>query len=888
MILAVLAAVSFSCTPAPSESQAVPGNWVWIEAESTTTTNFPPADRNPFAPADARQAEQLSGGKWIGVDSKRTEAVFAEYPVAVPSDGTYQLYARKFWKHGPYRWRIDQGAWQNVGNEVALMDEAPLRQFLGANWTHAGEVSLKKGAHTLRIELTSNEGAAAFDAFVLTMDPFIARGKLKPGQKYGRSDAGFFPFEPDPDPFKPSAIDLRFLNEKVAGEGGFIGVKGEEFVHKNTGKSELFWAINTGTDTLKLDHASIRNMARMWAKSGVNLVRVHGAAWGRDFRKADPEHIQRLLFFVDALKKEGIYTCISIYFPLWLTLDDTSGFKGYKPGQHPFAILFFNKEFQDIYRGWWRDLLTAKSPTTGKTLVQEPAVAMLEMVNEDSNLFWTFTPYENIPASQMEILEKQFGVWLTSKYGSLDKALQTWGGAPVRGDDRASGRAGFIPLWQIFSSKDQRSQDTAEFLTRVQRGFFQDTLKLLKQDLAFQGSIYGSNWITADARILGPLDKWSNAGADFMDRHGYFDFGHTGPRASYSISAGDKYEDRSALQFLPGKPGEAPNFSLPIFDVRYNGMPSTVSEINWTPPNALRADFPMVAAAYGALQRTDSIMFFATGAPWWEEMLGKFGIHTPVTFGQFPATAYMYRKGLIKAAPKVVEANMPLSDLLALKGAPVSTPASLDQLRQQDIPAGKAVEVSKVDAIDPLAFLVGKVDFNITDKPAPSKVMDLSKYIDHQKKTVRSATGELLWDYGQGLVTVNAPMAQGVTGYLSKAGTIELAAMRVSSGLEYGSVMAVALDGKPLSSSSKILLQVMSREQNYGWKTSGSGQKTIESVGAAPMTIQHLSGSVSIKRADAGSLKVTALNFNGYPTQKLGSAKAMQLRPDVLYYLIEK
>ncbi|HSI73151.1 MAG TPA: hypothetical protein VK934_08225, partial [Fimbriimonas sp.] len=630
-----------------------------------------------------------------------------------------------------------------------------------------------------------------------------------------------------------------------------------------------------------------QNMARSWAKMGVNLVRLHGAHWGADIRKIEPDEVQRVHQFVEILKHEGIYTCLSIYFPLWLNFDDKSSFAGYK-GQHPFALLYFNKDFQAMYNGWWRTLLTSRSARTGKTLPEEPAVAMLEIVNEDSNMFWTFTPYENVPAPQMEILERQFGTWLARKHGSLSNAFRVWGGNPVRGDDTAKGRAGFMPLWEVFSKKDARAQDTARFLTEQQRDFYQQTLDLLKNDLGFRGSIYASNWITADARILGPLDKWSNGVADFMDRHGYFDVGHTGERASYAISAGDRYEDRSALQFLPNKAGEQPNFSLPIFDIRYNGKPSTVSEINWTPPNALRADFPVVAAAYGALQGTDSIMFFATGAPWWEETLAKFGIGTPVTFGQFPATALIYRKGLVKAAPTVVEANLSLADLFALKGAPVSTTASLDQLRAQDIPAGKSVPVKSVEAIDPLAFLVGKVDFNVVDEPKQSRVMDLSRFISHEKKQVLSATGELLWHYGRGTVTIDAPRAQGVTGYLSKLGSVDLGAVRIKSPMEYGTILVVALDDKPLATSKKMLVQVMSREQNYGWKTSGGAQKLIESTGQAPMQVANLNGAVTIKRADAKQLKITKLDLNGYVKGKPLMGPNLSLSPETIYYLVVK
>jgi hypothetical protein len=37
----------------------------------------------------------------------------------------------------------------------------------------------------------------------------------------------WLPFEPGNDPFTNSPIDLRYLNERVAGEGGFIQAKGE-------------------------------------------------------------------------------------------------------------------------------------------------------------------------------------------------------------------------------------------------------------------------------------------------------------------------------------------------------------------------------------------------------------------------------------------------------------------------------------------------------------------------------------------------------------------------------------------------------------------------------------------------------------------------------------
>ncbi len=68
-----------------------------------------------------------------------------------------------------------------------------------------------------------------------------------------------------------------------------------------------------------------------------------------------------------------------------------------------------------------------------------------------------------------------------------------------------------------------------------------------KEELGFKGLIVCSNWITADERILGPLDKWTNTVGDIMDRHGYFSGRHKGETSGWSISRGDQYEDRCAL-----------------------------------------------------------------------------------------------------------------------------------------------------------------------------------------------------------------------------------------------------------------------------------------------------------------------------------------------------
>ncbi|MFM9995135.1 MAG: hypothetical protein ACKVU4_04970 [Phycisphaerales bacterium] len=877
-----------------------PPVYVWWEAETPARTNFP--SRNPFAPANDAERDVLSGGAWIGIDAERggiDGPAFLDYALSVPDEGGYSLYARKFWKHGPFRWRFDNGggAWAECGRDVALLDEASLRKFIGANWVRLGRVELGAGEHTLRVELAPDAGAGAFDCFVLVRDGslFTPRGRLKPEETWGRAPEGWFAFEPGATSPAGSPISLRGLNEAFAGERGRIVARGTAFAHAEDegGEPVRFWGVNVGADAMALDPADMDLLASRLAALGVNLVRFHGAMW-RDDLAPDPAKAAALRRLVAALKREGVYTSLSIYFPLWLDLHERHGFAGYTGG-HPYGLLFFNPGFQNLYRGWWREVLTVRDED-GVPLASDPAVAMIEFVNEDSLLFWTFKPYELVPGPQTAMLEKQFGDWLAARHGSVDAALKRWRGGKVRGDDPGAGRVGFMPLWDIANRGGARAAETGEFLAWTQRKFFEETTAFVKDDLGYAGLVVGSNWITADARVLGPLDKWSNAACDVMDRHGYYGGVHQGPRAAYAIDRGDTYADRSALRFHPEKPGGELSFHLPIMEITHEGKPAINSEVNWPQPNRWRAEFPVLAAAYGALQGTDGVMLFACSGPAWDQGPRKFGIDGPAVLGQSPAAALIYRRGLVREGAPVADAALTLGELRSLKGGPLIQPQNLDAFRKADVPPGGTMRIAdggggaNGGGLDPLAFLVGPVGVRFVETPEPSLFADLSPFIDRKRQVVRSGTGELAWDYVRGLVTIEAPAAAGIVGFFEAAGTVELDALSVAPGNDYASVLLVSLDGKPLEASDRMLLQVMTEESNFGRiaPKSAGGMRTIESIGGPPIVVKNIAGAVRLTRSDAPSLRVTPLDHDGRATDRVTRGPTITLEPATLWYLIER
>ncbi|MGH7870456.1 MAG: hypothetical protein ACREP9_23130, partial [Candidatus Dormibacteraceae bacterium] len=375
---------------------------------------------------------------------------------------------------------------------------------------------------------------------------------------------------------------------------------------------------------------------------------------------------------------------------------------------------------------------------------------------------------------------------------------------------------------------------------------------------------------------------------DFIDRHGYFECNHKGDNAAWSVRNGHTYSDRSALRFDADDPSKPKQFVNPVMDPHYAGKPSMISETTFCRPSRYRSEAPLYFAAYGALQDSDAIVHFAFDGTRWSVKPGywmqQWTLMTPAMMGQFPAAALIFRRGLISTGEVLAEVNLNQADLLHLKGTPLPQDAALDELRLADVPEAGLVKPGQ--RIDPLIHYAGRVNVNFVTGPGSANVTDLKNLVDHLGKTVTSSNGELKLDYGKGVLILNSARAQGVSGALKLAGTMELKDIAVSSDLELGHIIAVSLDDRPLAGSQRILLQVMSEEQETGHRTETVSPtvKRILDVGSDPWQVRKLEGIVRFKRSDAARLKVTALDFNGYPAGSTGSATEIHLQPNTLYY----
>src|SRR5262245_781206 len=270
--------------------------------------------------------------------------------------------------------------------------------------------------------------------------------------------------------------------------------------------------------------------------------------------------------------------------------------------------------------------------------------------------------------------------------------------------------------------------------------------------------------------------------------------------------------------------------SLPINLKQVIGHPMLVTESTWVSPEGYQTEGPFLVAAYQSLTGVAGYYWFAATAPEYDldpclrflnlngqHPLFKWSCSTPNLQAQFPAAALIYRRGYLKKGEPVVHEERPLEAIWARKVPVIAEDKHFDPNRYEGATGGEKSKVA--GGADPLAFLVGPVEVKYGGDPAKTVVADLTRYIDRERKTVRSNTGEVRLDHGVGLCTIDAPKAQGASGFLKKAGgAVKLTDVALRSGNDYATVYVVALDDQPLRTSTKLLVQTGTTARLTGWQ----------------------------------------------------------------------
>ena len=717
--------------------------------------------------------------------------------------------------------------------------------------------------------------------------------------------AGTWAFLPQRDTFRPDALlDLRSLNEKVAGENGFVRLapNGESFVLGN-GYPVRFWGVTTNVQRDR-SPADLVHHARFLAKRGVNMVRLHGALEPKDknarLTDVDAKTIDEAWKLVAAMKKEGIYVTFSPYWSGSVKhVPAQWGLEDWPENQAPFGLLFFNAKLQEGYKGWLKALLAPPNPYTGIPLASDPALAIIQLQNEDSLLFWTA---QIIKGKQAELLGRQFGDWLKVKYGSVAKAFQAWGNDSVQEDRPREGIVGLLLVWEWTQARSggrkRRLDDQLQFYAEKMYDFNREIERYLREDLGCKQLVNAGNWRTADAAKLDDAERWSYTANEVLAINRYYSPVHMGTDRGWRINPGDFFEDVSVLK----RPRE-----LPLSLKQAVGHPMMVTESHWVPPLGYQAEGPFLVAAYQSLTGVDVFYWFATGeaewsnqdrAEWDSASRAKWAIATPMILGQFPAAALLFREGYVKEGEPVVDEHRTLNQIWERVPPILAEDTGYDPNRDLGDSARRA---GSNGAVDPLAFLVGPVKVSYDSKPERTRVADLGPFIDQKEKTVRANTRQVRWDYGHGLCIIDAPAAQGATGFLNTVAPVELSTVTIGSENIYASVLIVSLDRKALSESRRVLVQVGTRARPTGWAQRSAtfkgddGKQTYQgkqvvTTGKMPWIVEDTKVTLIVKNSMLRTAKVLDLNGNARgDLEVVTSAGVIKLRlpHDAMYVVIE-
>jgi hypothetical protein len=672
----------------------------------------------------------------------------------------------------------------------------------------------------------------------------------------------------------PSVIGMEDWIEKPAGKAGRITRDGDRLLYG--GKPVKLWGLNLCYGACAPDRALANKRAAFYPKYGINAVRLHKYADGAkgmgiqssdSFLEFDSDALDRMDYQVAQFKKAGIYVLLSSTFGVKLGpadrkhvpyMDEFGESKGARVRTEHGSV-FLSRELQDMQIQQVVKLLRHKNPHTGLTYAEDPAVAVIELFNEDSALFYgTMKQLQTVPTLRKRAGER-FTDWLLKRYGSQEALLEAWGpdaldsfvnegftGESVKDKSIVpAGNPWFYDPDQLAATqahKRQRMLDTMLFLYEIQNEFYARYVKAIR-DAGYKGEILGSNW-QAGRAMSHFYNLHSDALVGLIDRHGYFGGG----------GRNKPFNNATMLRVAGSE-----MLSLGLQQV--SDRPFSISEWIHVYPNEWGVEGPAILGAYGyGLQGWDaSFMFQNNDSGVFSTTIGRspWDVMAPQILGVFPAVARQVLRGDVRE-----------SDLRATMRVHVPSLQSgklgfNDRVRHEhDM---KSFDCDKVPA---RALAVARCVVEFTGKYEDTPQIDLAPF--QKDGALVSSTGQLRWREGgdqkhAGYFTMDTPGTKAVVGFAGGQ-TCRLGEVTIAPQSRFGAIYVTARDKNATIASGKELIVVaIARARNTGMTLNAEENQILEK-GAAPVLMEPVKAAVTITGRAVKA--VNALDHDGRRTGK--------------------
>ena len=635
-----------------------------------------------------------------------------------------------------------------------------------------------------------------------------------------------------------SLVNLSFLLDAPAGKEGFIRVRNGHPAKPNGGRFRI-WGVNFTAASCFPSKEDAPVVAEHLARFGINCVRFHflDSNWssslfikGKDNTRAlDPQQLDRLDYFIAELKKRGIYTNINLN--VGRNYRKSDGVKDYEYLGLAKVVNYFDEHIQSLHKEYARQLLTHYNPYTKSEYRSEPAIAIVELVNENSIVEAWFSDrllgkntnkrpgtWTDITAWYADQLTGKYNQWLKERLPSPElKALREMAGVK---EDEPIPR---LTRNQFAAAPKKRFHMEATFYMELENNYFQTMYHYLKKELSVQALIVG----TSDhnhGKTGYPL-LTSTSKMDVVDGHVYWQH----PR--YLT---DPKTNRRAFS-IRNTPMVNEPFNSTVVQLSRSavaGKPYTVSEINHPFPNEYACEGIGILAAYSAFHDWDGIFFYTfehkDPEEWEARMPGHFEIRPdPVRMTNLAAGALMFLRSDVHPALKTIPRSYSVEQVREGIRLPYSEGSYFTPGFSPSIPLQHTTRIVSFDDESGEFPKVGR------DSP------------------VVSDTGELAWYYsqqGKGLVTVETEKSQALIGFV-KGHNKALKNISAAVDNEFCSIILTSLDGQSLSCSKRLLLVTTARSGNNGmvWN---ENRTTLSNWGSAPTVIEPVKGKVMLRNLE--------------------------------------
>lgn len=644
------------------------------------------------------------------------------------------------------------------------------------------------------------------------------------------NDSLLRPFVMDHRAGGSSPADVSFLLDGPAGKDGFVRVQNGHLA-KGNGQRIRFWGVHFTDWSRGSVEIPSKEDAPMWAATlarfGVNLVRLHFLdldsprgiidPTGADSRSFDPRQLDRLDFEVAEFKKRGIYVDLNLNVGRSYKAGD--GVRDFARIRWAKGLTMYDPRLIELEKEYARRLLTHVNPYTGTAYRDEPAVAIVEILNENGLYvgFHAPTPYYD------DELTAQYNAWLEKCAPEELSKLRTLASV---GKDAPVPR--LTSLEAAAAPKERYETETA-FYMDTEAKFYEDMHGYLKGDLGVKCPIIG----TADHShtgspypMLAALSK-----LDVVDGHVYWE--HPGSPGPVNTPMVNDPLDSTVVQ---------------LSRTALAGKPYTVSETNHPFPNEWASEGIPIIAAYGAFQDWDAIVMYTfepKREPDWRPYVGDaFDISLdPVRMTEMAAGALMFLRGDVQCARQTVNRTYSKEEVLESRLLPHSEQPYFTPGFPLALPLEHAVRIQSLAGPPTDKFTATEAD------PIVSDTAELAWYTSAEKT---------------GLVTVETSRTQALIGFL-KANHEVLRNLGANITNNFAAIVLSSLDGQPLARSHQMLLTAGSRVANTGMKWNDSRTR-LQNQGGPPTLIEPVAGTVTLRNLEkAADVSVAALDGAGKP-----------------------